>query len=187
MGNALNDKDREISVLLGTGDPACMRVIFEAWYRPMCLCAMRYLPSVQDAEDVVQSVLLSFWNNRRGREFTGSVRAYLFAAVVKSSLKALRNKAGRYFVDLEMQLAENSDPAADENAGIYETMRLRLEACIAGLPGNQRMALVYIVFRSMPYRDVAREMGVSVNTVKTHYARALARLREIMDIAPEHP
>ena len=46
------------------------------------------------------------------------------------------------------------------------------------LPEKPRLVLQSIVWQEKPYKQVAAEMGISVNTVKTYYARALQALQK---------
>ena len=62
-----------------------------------------------------------------------------------------------------------------------EKMKEYLYAAIEDLPANPKKVLTAIVFNNTPYKVVAEEMGISVNTVKTYYARALQALRKSLD------
>lgn len=169
--------------MLERGDQACMRMIFEDHYNALCRYAMRYLFTFDDAEDVVQSVLISFWNNRRGTHFTGSVTSYLFAAVAKSALKRIRDDRKAYFADIEAFADELADAVPVEDEAATGKLRSSLEKVIAALPDNQRRVLFEIAVNGKRYKTVAQEMDISVNTVKTHYSRSLRSLREMK---PDH-
>ena len=45
-----------------------------------------------------------------------------------------------------------------------------------------REVFIAIVLKNLSYKEVAEKLNVSVNTVKTHYSRALKQLREHLDI-----
>ena len=62
-----------------------------------------------------------------------------------------------------------------------EKMKEYLYVAIEDLPANPKKVLTAIVFNNTPYKVVAEEMGISVNTVKTYYARALQALRKSLD------
>ena len=98
---SVSDLDRQIAALLQQDDETCLRLAFSHYYRPLCLYATRYLLSPDDIEDLVQGAFISLWRNHRGRFFTGSVRAYLFGAVAKASLKRMEEEQRYFFVDLE--------------------------------------------------------------------------------------
>ena len=51
-------KETTIIRLLEAGDERCMKMMFDTYYQALCMYVMRYLISVEDAEDIVQRVVL---------------------------------------------------------------------------------------------------------------------------------
>ncbi|WP_052649390.1 MULTISPECIES: sigma-70 family RNA polymerase sigma factor [Sanguibacteroides] len=77
----------------------------------------------------------------------------------------------------------NSLPERLENLS-EEEIRLRqhrLQKEVDRLPEKCREVFVSIVLEDMSYKEVAQKLSVSMNTVKTHYSRALKQLREELD------
>ena len=172
-------KETTIIRLLETGDERCMKMMFDTYYQALCTYVMRYLISVEDAEDIVQTVFISLWNNKRGQVFTGSLRAYLFGAVSKASLQFMRDRERMYFVEIELHIDDFLEEMSRDVE--LEKMKEYLYAAIEDLPANPKQVLTAIVVNNTPYKVVAEEMGISVNTVKTYYARALQALRKSLD------
>ena len=172
-------KETTIIRLLETGDERCMKMMFDTYYQALCTYVMRYLISVEDAEDIIQTVFISLWNNKRGQVFTGSLRAYLFGAVSKASLQFMRDRERMYFVEIELHIDDFLEEMSCDVE--LEKMKEYLYAAIEDLPANPKKVLTAIVFNNTPYKVVAEEMGISVNTVKTYYARALQALRKSLD------
>ena len=174
-------KESTIIRLLETGDERCMKMMFDTYYQALCTYVMRYLISMEDAEDIVQTVFISLWNNKRGQEFSGSLRAYLFGAASKASLQFMMDRGKAYFVDIELHVDDFLEEMSRDNEVELEKMKEYLYAAIEDLPANPKKVLTAIVFNNTPYKMVAEEMGISVNTVKTYYARALQALRKSLD------
>ena len=174
-------KESTIIRLLETGDERCMKMMFDTYYQALCTYVMRYLISMEDAEDIVQTVFISLWNNKRGQEFSWSLRAYLFGAASKASLQFMRDRGKAYFVDIELHVDDFLEEMSRDNEVELEKMKEYLYAAIEDLPANPKKVLTAIVFNNTPYKMVAEEMGISVNTVKTYYARALQALRKSLD------
>ena len=172
-------KESTIIRLLEAGDERGMKMMFDTYYQALCTYIMRYLISVEDAEDIVQMVFISLWNNKRGQVFTGSLRAYLFGAVSKASLQFMRDRERMYFVEIELHIDDFLEEMSRDVE--LEKMKEYLYAAIEDLPANPKKVLTAIVFNNTPYKVVAEEMGISVNTVKTYYARALQALRKSLD------
>ena len=66
---------------------------------------------------------------------------------------------------------------ADDELDAYEQRVARLNEKLAELPDKQRQVLMKCFVDGQKYRDVADELGISVNSVKTHISRGLKFLR----------
>lgn len=173
--------EAEIIRCIEQRDVTAMKWIFDNYYQILSLFALRYVNSIDDAEDLVQEVLIRFWENKQGTRFTGSVRAYLFGAVQKSAATFLKNAGRRIFTTIDDRLdVLSEDLVAFEEEEVLRRRRL-IEREIERLPGKCREVFVAIVLDNLQYKEVAEQLGVSVNTVKTHYTRALKQLRVNLD------
>ena len=137
--------------LLEAGDERCMKIMFDTYYQSLCTYIMRYLISVEDAKDIVQSVFISFWNNKKGLPFSGSIRSYLFGAVSKASLQFMRNKGKTYFVDIEAHIDDFLDEVFYDDENEIEKIKEQLYAAIDTLPEKPKKVLSAIIFNNTPY------------------------------------
>jgi RNA polymerase sigma-70 factor (sigma-E family) len=62
-----------------------------------------------------------------------------------------------------------------------------MTAALAQLPPRMRAVLVLRYWEDLSEAGTAEALGCSVNTVKTHTSRGLARLRELLGTAPTVP
>ena len=123
-------KEATIIRLLEAGNDRCMKMMFDAYYQTLCAYVMRYLVSIEDAEDIVQSVFISLWNNKRGQVFRGSLRSYLFGAVSKASLQLMRNRGKTYFVDIELHIDDFLEEMFHDNEVELERVKEHLYAAV---------------------------------------------------------
>lgn len=171
-------QEKEIIKYLKDGNVICVKMMFDNYYQVLCVFALRFLHSFEDTEDIVQDVFVDFWGKKKGTQFVGSLKSYLFGAVQKAALYQMRNSGRLVFEKIEThinQLVEDVPAESDEDIVIR---REKLHEEIQRLPEKCREVFIAIVLENLTYKEVAEKLGVSVNTVKTHYARALKQLRD---------
>ena len=66
--------------------------------------------------------------------------------------------------------------------GEMEEEKERLYAEIEKLPEQCRKVFEAIVLKDMKYKEAAEQLNLSVNTIKTHLARAIKQLRTSLSI-----
>lgn len=170
--------EEDILIKLKASDERCIRMMFDNYYHPLCVYGLKYLPTLQDAEDVVQNVFVSFWENKKGGTFEGSLRSYLFGAVAKASLKQLERHGRFVFDDIELhvnQFLEEMTLYEDEELNL---LKAKLKQEVDKLPEKSREVFNAIVLENLTYKQVAERYRISLNTVKTHYSHALKKLRD---------
>jgi RNA polymerase sigma-70 factor, ECF subfamily len=147
------------------------------------LC-LRMLASSQAAEDATQDAFISAWQNinrLRGERF----RPWLLRIAANLCLDRLRSQARRPARSLESALEEGMpepfDPApAPESSLLTGELRGRLEAALARLPPDQRLALLLCDVEDLDYQEIAAVMKTSIGTVKSRISRGRSRLRELL-------
>lgn len=125
------------------------------------------------AEELVSNCFLRLWDSRKTIAIHHSVRAYLYFMVRNQTIDYLRaNKSVEIFPERELpEIPSEEEMNAEEfYASLYQA--------IAKLPGQRRHILEMAAFESMSYRQIAEQLGISVNTVKTQMGRAYHFLKE---------
>ena len=68
--------ESEIVHALEAGNEICLNMLFDNYYRALCVYAFRFVSDADDVEDIVQEVFVSFWMNKKRTVFSGSVRSF---------------------------------------------------------------------------------------------------------------
>jgi len=163
-----------------TLDAPAFAAVVRAHYTGLFDYAYGITRSAEEAEDLVQDVLLWVWEHRAEWRPVPSARAYLFRAVRNRALNAVRNRAVRRRAAEE---ADASLPAADDPAAGLEYGELvdRYRAAVADLPERRRQVFRLSRLYGLTYEEIGAVLGVSVNTVRTQMTAALRHLRERLD------
>jgi len=175
-------QDNDILSRIRTGEEAAFEVLFKEHYAGLCVFATRILESRAVAEETVQDVFLRLWERRNEWETTGSVSAYLYAAVRNRAFNRVRqNRAqdewrARVVRDhaAEPRLVESS--AADESVRADE-LAAAIERAIGELPPRCREAFVLRRQHHLSYIEIARVMNIAPKTVEIQIGTALKSLR----------
>ena len=149
------DKNEFISLVLPLKD----RLFRVAW------CILR---SKEEAEDIVQDVMLKVWRDEKGKVENLAAYCYTMArnlALNRLVLKDNRSKEleGAYEQEVQEQPLEN-------------VMKL-LYRMIDGLPGLQRDVVQLRDMEGLSYRDIAKTLQVTEEQVKVNLFRARKKIK----------
>ena len=155
------------------------RVGFEQIYRdyskPMFLYALSFLTSEEEAEDVIQEVFVNFWKDNTFQKVKGEVtKIYLFRSVKNNCLNRLKKKdVLRDRLDLLYE-----DVAEEEMMTWNDELIQEVETEITNMPEQTREIIRGVFFQDLKYQEVADQLGISINTVKTLLKNGMKHLLE---------
>ena len=149
--------------------------------------------SIRDADealDIVQDAMISLV--RKYSERPPDEWRPLFYRILKNRIRDWQRRGvvrGRVMSFFGGQEGETYDPVAhapgpstsnpDETVARGEAMEA-LEEALAELPRRQREAFMLRNFEGLSVSETATAMSCSEGSVKTHYSRAVHRLRELL-------
>jgi RNA polymerase sigma-70 factor, ECF subfamily len=166
------------------GDEIALEKVYKTAFRSLVYYASEITGQFQLAEEVVQDVLLKIWQNRSELSIKGSFKAYLFQSVHNHALNAIRQqrtkKESVNLVSSEMTWKFISDNyKIDDNLidRIFsDETELLIEQIIKELPEQCRKVFLMSRSESLKNEEIATQLGLSENTVKTHIYRALQKI-----------
>lgn len=136
--------------------------------------AYRILGNHADAHDALQDAWLRAWSKRRDQREDAPVGAWLRVIVVRECLRALKWRGVRRWLPFGERVPDLADapPHTDEQLDAA-----RVRALVAAFPAQQRVAFTLRFDEGWTLPEIAEALGVAPETVKTHLARALQRVR----------
>lgn len=176
----MENHEQDIILKFKSGDESGLRLLFDLYYAPLCVYAHKYFDSIDQAEDIVQEAFITLWEKKRLINFTGSIKSYLFSIVRNNSINKIKQENRYRFEEIENKAYGIIEDKFESQQ--LEERKSKLYHEIEQLPEQCKKVFEAIVFEKMKYAEVAVELNVSVNTVKTHYSRALKQLRSNLDI-----
>ena len=149
--------------------------IFRRYYRPLCLYALHYLRSTEDAEDVVRDCLTDFLERSLLAERPENVKSYLYIMVRNRCLDTLRRDS---HIDRSLSAEEFDESIAESEYEEASFIEARMWTAIDSLPERCREVFLMSKRDGLKYEEIADELGISVNTVRNQISKALKTLKE---------
>ena len=181
---SFSEDDRLTLKKIKNGDISAFEMLFKENYQNLCYYAEDIVIEKAVAEEMVSDFFLKFWEERENIEIRISLTAYIYTCVRNNCLKYLEHlKVLQKYKAYATYTLQNSDllfPASEYpiNRLISKEIVLEIENAIGLLPEQCRVIFNKSRFEELTYAEIAKELNISINTVRTQMSRALVKLRE---------
>ncbi len=171
------EKEQSIIQGIADGDRKAMRLLYEQLAGYAMAVAIRYLPHVEDAKDVVHDSFIKAFShihdfNYRG---DGSLRAWMTKIVTNEAINALRKTSRLTFVS-DIPDEPDDDPPDVETVPPEEITRM-----IGLLPPGYRAVFNLFVFEQKSHKQIAAMLGIKENSSASQYLRAKSMLKKLIN------
>jgi len=168
-------EDKNLLLDLRKGEKKAFDTLFRKYYPMLCAYSSRFI-ELEDAEEVVQDIMLWLWEKRETHLITTSLSHYLFKAVYHGSLahisrQQLKQKADTLFYEEMQEILQDTD------FYLLEELSNRIHNAVMALPQTYKNAFIMHRFKHMSYKEIAEIMEVSPKTVDYRIQQALKQLR----------
>lgn len=157
------------------GNRFVFKSIFEDYYRPLCGFSKRFIADSDVCDDIVQESFLGLWNKREGILSFKAVKSYLYSSVRNACLNHLRHQNVRDKNETDI-LALSSDWYYEDSI-VEEEVHAEIHEAIKDLSPQSRNVIV-MTMNGVTNPEIASELNISINTVKTLKLRGYKFLRE---------
>ncbi len=174
----LRADDRVLVDAARAGDVDAFAVLVRRHQAAVYRVALRVLGSEADAEDAVQDAFVLAWRGLARFRGDSLVSTWLYRIVTNRCLNVLAARRPTQVLDWEA-------PSIDSDPAYVAEQRERFAAVartVAGLPGEQRVALVLREVEGLSYEQIAQVLDLSLPAVKGRIHRA--RLNVLKEAAP---
>ena len=162
------------------GSKDALRRIYEKYKDDLLGLAVTLLRDRSTAEDVVHDVFVSFGKTTGTFRLKGTLKGYLSTCVANSARDRIRLRSGRDTVLGPAQAFSSASNGPMQYAINCEESK-RLDDLLARLPYEQREVIVLRLHHKMRFREIAKGLDVSINTVQSRYRYGLDKLRSIVN------
>lgn len=132
--------------------------------------ALRMTMQREEAEDIVQEVMIKLWNNRDNWPNIDNIESYAMTMCHHQSLDHLRKKSIRI---MPIESTKEEEAGVNPYAQIYAQEQLQLvHNLMTQLPEKQRMCMHLRDFEGKNYKEIAAILDISEDQVKINIYRA---------------
>ncbi len=178
MNSPLKHIDHLAVENLQKGDIKAFDDLFNKYSSRLFSFSLKYLKSNEEAEEVVQEVFLYIWDKREGLKPDQSFNSYIFTIayniIKKYFLKKSRDNAFKDDLIYSLLQQENKlDQIID-----YKFLLEKVEKYIEALPKRRKEIFVKRKYDGLSVKQIAKELGISPNTVENQLASAQKQIQE---------
>ncbi|PWK16126.1 RNA polymerase sigma-70 factor (ECF subfamily) [Arcicella aurantiaca] len=177
--------DSDILLAIRQGNERVFETVFKKHYQALCNYACGILKDMDDAEEVVQSIFLKFWEQRAEIEISVSLKSYLYRAVHNTCLNRLKHlKIQETYRQYVGDYLENTHDSATDILDKVE-LESRIADALEKLPEQCRLIFKMSRFEELKYQEIADRLRLSIKTVENQIGKALKIMRtELADYLP---
>lgn len=175
------NEDHTLFILLKKRDRDAFSAIYEKYHRYLYSIALKYLKNTQMAEDAVQHVFVKLWESTSDIHIEINLKNYLYTMTKNYILNQIRDRKDE--ISLNYMSAQIDIPGQDDviKAMNDKQMRNLLYRGVESLPPQKKEICLRKLETDDSNQQIADKMGISINTVKSHYQESIKFLRSYFD------
>ncbi len=158
---------------IANGEEEALKALYELSSSAVYAYALTITGNVYDAQDVMQETYLKVYYAAPNYISNGKPMSWI--------LRIAKNLCYDRFRQQSRQIAFNEEHLTQQLVTVADaTDRLVITSCLTELDEDERMIVVMHAVGGVKHREIASELGLSINTVLSKYKRALAKLQSIL-------
>jgi RNA polymerase sigma-70 factor (ECF subfamily) len=160
---------------LEKGNRVVFKQLFEEYYHPLRGFARKFIDDGDVCNDIVQEAFVGLWDKRKELSFSNAIKSYLYSSVRNSCLNYLRHEDVKNRNEASL-IALSSDWYYEDSL-LEEEVHAQIYEEIKDLPERSR-DVILMALNGAANADIATELNISINTVKTLKQRGYKILRD---------
>jgi len=166
--------------LISQGDETAFREVFDHFNKKLYNYTIKITDDDDLAEEIVMDAFVKVWCNRHKLCDIHSLDAYLFTLVKNQAFSELKRRAHEAFIIKNLSKSRTEYHDSTEETIISNEYQQILNNAINQLPPQQRIVYGMSRDEGLKYDEIADQLSLSKNTVKSHLKKALYTIRLVM-------
>ena len=173
-----NDEQR-LAEQIRNGDNGAMQAFCSLYVPHLKAVCTRYIADQEDARDVLQETLISIITHITDFKYrgAGSLQAWATRIAVNVALNFIRNN---HLYELTFLRQRVEDVVEEEDPPIEDIPPEAIQQMVRQLPTGYRTVLNLYVFEDKSHEEIARLLGINVNTSTSQLRKAKNMLAKMI-------
>ena len=153
--------------------------LYKAYYKALAGYACMITDNAEASEDIVQDMFSELWEKQLRFPCESSLRTYMYKNVRHQALDYVRHRGVEADYRKKVTTLSSAHHIISDGGNDFfsEEVYRRLFAEIDSLPERQRQVFL-LAMKGKKYKEIANELQISVETVKTQKQRGMETLRK---------
>lgn len=158
-------------------DKQTFEYVFDKYAPALAFFATRLLGNQHDAEDIVCETFIKLWQRRNGFHLETQVKAFLYIATRNLCFNTIKKRKNADNIRATYEgIQDDADPCVLDSMVRSEVLR-EIHCQVQGLPPECRKITLMRIL-GWQNDQIAKELNISISTVKNQYARAVYLIRK---------
>ncbi|MBC8096481.1 MAG: sigma-70 family RNA polymerase sigma factor [Akkermansiaceae bacterium] len=182
------DPDAALMLRVKQGDTAAFTELVEKYKQPVINLTYRILRDATEAEDLAQNVFIQVYKSADRYRITARFSTWLFTIARNLCLNEIRRRSRHPADSMDAthpghddqpwQQFEDKQTFAPPDKLLQSELEQKIEEALAGLPENQRTAILLCRQEELSYEEIAEVLDCSLSATKSLIHRGRETLKE---------
>lgn len=169
-------EEGDIITGLNNRDRNAFKCVFDDYYKSVCMFVRKYIPDLDQSEDIAQDVFVSIWEKKVQFVNLQTLKSYLYKTARNKALNLLEHEAVKKGYQDKTILTTSTEYFFEKTFVENETQQLMIKM-LDKLPPRAR-EIIYLQLEGFKNNEIAENLKISVYTVKNHKATAYKFLKK---------
>lgn len=172
----INGEDDALFLLIKKRDERAFSAIYRKYHPYLFSLALKYLKNNPMAEDAVQHVFVKLWETTVNINIEVNLKNYLYTMTKNYILNKIRDQkevVSIHYMNAQCEVEADSFLDEIEKKQMHQLLRKGIDE----LPEQKREVCKLKMEENISNQEIADRMGISINTVKSHYQESVKMLR----------
>ena len=174
------EESLDMQILSLVRDPTRMeegfRLLLQEYQERLYWHIRRLVIQHDDANDVLQNVLIKVYRNIHHFEGKAQLYTWLYRIATNETLTFLNKKKKKSAISLDQEITNLADTLKADDYFDGSAVQLKLQQAMLSLPEKQKLIFSMRYFEGLSYKEIATILETSVGGLKASYHHAVKKI-----------